>query len=255
LYWFLVASEQSHSRAFDAVLTVVLGEPFVRRSDRLFDIVQALRGKIQPTTAAALAQQLGVTPRTIYRDIATLQARRIPIEGEPGVGYLLRKGFDLPPLTFTVEEVEAIALGADLLHRIRDAKLQEAAESVLNKVQHTVTKELYSYLAAPQVFWPESDMAPTAGIELLDVRNAIRTCRKISISYIDDRKRRSRRTIWPIATVYHADATLIVAWCELHGGYRNFRVDRIVQSEMLEDRFAADSSSMILEWMANRSQE
>ena len=118
----------------------------VRRADRLFDIIQALRGKTQPTTAASLAQKLEVTTRTIYRDIATLQARRIPIEGEPGVGYLLRKGFDLPPLMFTLEEIEAITVGANLVHRIRDAKLKEAAESVLNKLQHTVPKELRSYL-------------------------------------------------------------------------------------------------------------
>ncbi|NTE89607.1 helix-turn-helix transcriptional regulator [Agrobacterium rubi] len=227
----------------------------MRRADRLFDIIQALRGTTQPTTAAALAQKLEVTPRTIYRDIATLQARRIPIEGEPGLGYFLRKGFDLPPLMFTMEEIEAITVGANLVQRIRDPKLQEAAESVLNKLQHTVPKELRSYLACPRFYVSEGDAVRPEGIELLDVRNAIRTCRKISISYIDDQQRRSQRTIWPVATVYYVDVTLIAAWCELRGDYRHFRADRILQSKVLDDRFAADSSAMMAEWMATRSQK
>jgi len=106
----------------------------MRRSDRLFDIIQRLRTAKGPTTAARLAAELEVTPRTIYRDIATLQARRVPIDGEAGVGYILRKGFDLPPLMFTIDEVEAIAVGARMVGRLRDPKLQEAAESVLAKV-------------------------------------------------------------------------------------------------------------------------
>ncbi|CAN7418430.1 YafY family protein [Rhizobium sp. LjRoot98] len=225
----------------------------MRRADRLFDIIQALRGKTQPTTASAPAQKLEVTTRTVYRDIATLQARRIPIEGEPGLGYFLRKGFDLPPLMFTMEEVEAITVGANLVHRIRDPKLQEAAESVLNKLQHTVPKELRSYLASPRFYVSEGDTVRPDGIELLAVRNAIRTCRKINITYIDEQQRRSRRTIWPIATVYYVDVTLIAAWCELREDYRHFRADRIAMSEVLEERFATDSSAMMAEWMAKRS--
>src|SRR4051812_28963591 len=103
----------------------------MRRSDRLFDIIQRLRTTSQPTTAAALAAELEATPRTVYRDIATLQARRVPIEGAAGVGYVLRKGFDLPPLMFTMDEVEAIAVGARLVRRLKDLKLQQAADTVL----------------------------------------------------------------------------------------------------------------------------
>ena len=101
----------------------------MRRSDRLFDIIQRLRTATKPVTAAMLAAELEVTPRTVYRDIATLQARRVPIEGAPGIGYVLRSGFDLPPLMFTIDEVEAIAVGARLVHRLRDPKLQEAAQA------------------------------------------------------------------------------------------------------------------------------
>ncbi|CAN7371654.1 helix-turn-helix transcriptional regulator [Pararhizobium sp. LjRoot238] len=225
----------------------------MRRADRLFDIIQALRGQSQPTTAAVLAKRLEVTTRTIYRDVATLQARRIPIEGEPGVGYVLRKGFDLPPLMFTTEEVEAITVGARLVSRIRDPKLQEAAESVLSKLLQTVPKELRSQLTSPRFYVSEGDTVRPEGIELLDVRNAIRSCRKIRITYLDEQKKRTRRTIWPVATVYYVDVTLIAAWCELRRAYRHFRVDRIQKAEILDETFTADSSGMMVEWMATRA--
>jgi len=227
----------------------------LRRADRLFDIIQALRGKAQPTTAAALAERLEVTTRTIYRDIATLQARRIPIEGAPGLGYLLRKGFDLPPLMFTVEEIEAITVGAHLVHRIRDPKLRDAAESVLSKLQHTVPRELRAYLASPRFFVSDGDAVRPEGIELLDVREAIRACRKIQITYLDEQGRRSHRTIWPIATVYYVDVTLIAAWCELREDYRHFRVDRIQKSEILVEQFASDSNRLMAEWMSKRASQ
>src|SRR5580693_9631806 len=106
----------------------------VRRADRLFDIIQCLRTARGPLTAATIAERLEVTVRTVYRDIATLQARRVPIEGAAGIGYVLRRGFDLPPLMFTTEEVDAIAVGAQLVRRLRDPALQDAAASVLSKI-------------------------------------------------------------------------------------------------------------------------
>src|SRR3979490_853886 len=104
------------------------------RADRLFDVIQVLRAAKQPVTAAQLAAELEVTVRTIYRDVATLQARRVPIEGAPGLGYVLRKGFDLPPLMFTVDEIEAVTVGARMVQRLRDPELQAAARRVLDKV-------------------------------------------------------------------------------------------------------------------------
>lgn len=222
----------------------------MRRADRLFDIIQALRGTSRPTTAAMLARQLEVTTRTIYRDVATLQARRIPIEGEPGVGYMLRRGFDLPPLMFTTEEVEAIAVGAHLVHRIRDPKLQEAAESVLRKLQHTVPQELRAQLASPRFYVSEGSAVRPEGVELLRVREAIRACLKMRITYLDQQGRRTRRTICPIATVYYVDVTVIAAWCELRGGFRQLRADRIQRSKTLAATFASDSRRLIEEWRA-----
>src|SRR6266481_3806483 len=118
----------------------------MRRADRLFDIIQVLRGAKQPVTAAALAEELEVTVRTVYRDIATLQARRVPIEGAPGLGYVLRKGFDLPPLMFTVDEIEAVTVGARLVHRLRDSELQQAAKRVLDKVTVVLPQSLRGHV-------------------------------------------------------------------------------------------------------------
>src|SRR6267142_7090274 len=118
----------------------------MRRADRLFDVIQVLRTAKQPVTAAALADDLEVTVRTVYRDVATLQARRVPIEGAPGLGYVMRRGFELPPLMFTTEEIDAIAVGVRLLRRLRDRKLQEAAESVLGKLSAVVPQPLQSQL-------------------------------------------------------------------------------------------------------------
>src|SRR6201990_606493 len=122
------------------------------RSDRLFDIIQALRSRRKPMTAAALAEALEVTPRTVYRDIATLQARRVPIEGAAGVGYVLRKSFDLPPLNFTIDEIEAISVGERMVNRLKDLALQQAAQSVLAKVTVAVPERLRGHVADAPIY-------------------------------------------------------------------------------------------------------
>src|SRR5689334_15909363 len=124
----------------------------MRRADRLFDIIQTLRTAGRPLTAAALAEKLEVTVRTVYRDIAALQASRVPVEGAPGLGYVLRRGFDLPPLMFTAEEADAIAIGVRLLRRLRDAKLQQAAESVLAKLSIVLPEPLQPLLVAAPIY-------------------------------------------------------------------------------------------------------
>src|SRR5712671_7934194 len=122
------------------------------RADRLFDVIQVLRSAKKPVTAAALADQLEVTVRTIYRDVAALQASRVPIEGAPGIGYVLRRGFDLPPLMFTSDEIDAIAVGARHVRRLRDPKLQHAADSVLAKVSAVVPEMLRPLIAEPPFY-------------------------------------------------------------------------------------------------------
>jgi predicted DNA-binding transcriptional regulator YafY len=224
----------------------------MRRADRLFDIIQSLRTTARPMTAAALADKLEVTARTIYRDIAALQASRVPIEGAPGLGYVLRRGFDLPPLMFTADEADAIAIGVRLLRRLRDPNLQKAAESVLSKLAAVVPDPLQPLLVAPPVFVSEGSAPPVNGIDLAELRSAIHETRKLAIDYADDAGRQTRRTIWPLAMAYYVDATLIGAWCELRNDFRHFRVDRILNSQVLADRFPADNGKLMAEWLALR---
>lgn len=221
----------------------------MRRADRLFDIIQRLRSARGPLTAAAIAEQLEVTVRTVYRDIAALQARRVPIEGAAGIGYVLRRGFDLPPLMFTTEEVDAIVTGVRLLRRLRDPKLQEAADSVLAKVGTVLPEQLRALLEAPM--YVSSGSTPSAkGVDLAEVRSAIHASRKLRIAYLDAQDRRTQRTIWPIAMAYYIDVTLIAAWCELRNDFRHFRVDRITRSTPLQERFEADHAKLLAAWQA-----
>lgn len=223
----------------------------MRRSDRLFDIIQILRSSQRPLTAAALAAGLEVTVRTVYRDVATLQARRVPIEGAPGIGYVLRRGFNLPPLMFTTEELDAIAVGARLVRRLRDRKLQQAADSVLSKVMTVLPDGLREPLASPAFYVSDGD-APAPTVDQSALRAAIRESRKMRITYLDEKGRRTERTIWPIAMAYYVDVTLIGAWCELRADYRHFRIDRIAASSVLDESFPADNGRLMAEWMALR---
>jgi predicted DNA-binding transcriptional regulator YafY len=222
----------------------------VRRADRLFDIIQILRTARRPVTAAALAETLEVTPRTVYRDIATLQARRVPIEGAAGIGYVLRKGFDLPPLMFTIDEVEAIAVGARLVRRLKDPDLQAAADAVLAKVTVVVPERLRQHIADTPVYVSPGMAAEAEGADLAGIRAAIRDSAKLYISYADGHGRRTNRVIWPIAMAYYVDVTLVGAWCELRGDYRNFRVERIQSSKVLRERFDQQGGRLFREWSA-----
>jgi predicted DNA-binding transcriptional regulator YafY len=222
----------------------------MRRADRLFDVIQALRTAKSPVTAAQLADWLEVTVRTIYRDIAVLQARRIPIEGAPGIGYVLRRGFELPPVMFSPDELDAIAIGVRMVRRLRDPALDIAAASVLSKITTIVPDELKPGLSDPAIFISAGSAARPRGISLADVRLAIRENRKIRITYRDAMERRTRRTIWPIAVAYYVDVTVIVAWCELRADCRHFRVERVVSSAVLDEQFSVDEGYFSEEFRA-----
>jgi predicted DNA-binding transcriptional regulator YafY len=227
----------------------------MRRADRLFDIIQVLRTATRPITATALAAELEVTPRTVYRDIATLQARRVPIEGAAGLGYVLRRGFDLPPLMFTSEEIEAIVVGMRLLRRTGDVGLQDAAVGVLSKIEVVLPAALRSHLAAPTAF-VSGHGAPTSEVaDLSLVRSAIRDERKLRIDYVDQHGQQSSRTIWPFSVAYYVEATLINAWCELRDDFRHFRADRVRALTMLDEGFPVPGRSLMAGWLERFSRD
>lgn len=220
----------------------------MRRADRLFDIIQVLRLARTPLTAATIATELEVAARTVYRDIATLQARRVPIEGAAGIGYVLRRGYELPPLMFTEEEVEAIAVAVRLLPRIGDPGLVMAARNVLTKLAAVMPDALRQRLAVPFHVSLRGAPAPS-GVDLSAIRAGIREARKISIEYVDGNGAASQRTIRPVAMEYYVDATLICAWCELRDDYRHFRADRIRSAQLLTADFRTQAPTLLAGWV------
>ena len=175
---------------------------------------------------------------------------RVPIEGEAGIGYVMRRGFDLPPLMFTADELEAIAVGARLVSRTGDLGLQEAADSVLSKVITVLPETLRSQLAQAPIFVSTTGAPVPERVDLSAIRHAIRDERKLAIAYTDEKGADTKRTIWPIAVAYYMQATLIGAWCELRQGYRHFRADRITALTVLDARYPADNGRLMAEWLA-----
>jgi predicted DNA-binding transcriptional regulator YafY len=217
----------------------------MRRAERLFDIIQLLRGEGRPIPAARLAERLEVSVRTIYRDVMHMQGSGVPIEGAAGLGYVLRDGFDLPPLMFTAEEFQTIAVALDLVRRTGDRGLQEAADRVRGKiaaVSRVARRDVPFYVSAQGAHVP-------AIVCMSEVRDAIRAARKLRIDYRDQEGQESRRIIWPLAVAYFAEATLIGAWCELRGDYRHFRTDRVRDIAILNDVYPA-APSLLAGWRA-----
>ena len=224
----------------------------MRRADRLFEILQHLRRQGAPVTAETLAEDLEVSSRTIYRDMAALMAQGLPIEGEAGIGYVLRPGFDLPPLMFTPDEIEAIVLGAQLIRRTGDTGLDRAARDAVAKVEAVLPEGLRERLARTALYAPSfgaSALADGGAIDLADVRRAIREARKLRIGYRDESGNDTDRIILPIAISFFTHVSLICAWCELRGDYRHFRTDRVVRLETLDTRFAGRSRALLAGWL------
>ena len=224
------------------------GSEPVSRSDRMFEIIQLLRRAAKPVTAQALAEALEVVPRTVYRDIAALQAMRVPIEGEAGIGYVMRRGFDLPPLMFTAEEVEAIVVGLSLLRRTGDLGLQTAASRVTAKIAEVLPEEDALNLDDPPLYVSRAGPLPPERVDLRLIRRAIREEAKLWIAYEDAEARRTERTVKPLAILYYIEVVVLTGWCELRQGFRHFRADRIADCRITGDRFAGKGDELRRLW-------
>ena len=221
----------------------------MRKASRLFEIIQILRLAKRTVTAADIAERLEVTVRSVYRDIAALQAMRVPIEGERGIGYILRPGFDLPPLMFSIEEMEAIVLSLALLERTGDDELKQAAKRVSAKIAGAVPPPLRQTIDANALHaWGFA--APSASAtDLALVRRAIRDEEKLDLAYRDKLGRATERIIRPIALIYYAETANIVAWCELRQAIRNFRSDRIESCEATGRSFKGEGDALRQMWV------
>lgn len=218
------------------------------RSNRMFEIIQLLRSAERPLTSRELATTLEVAQRTIYRDIASLQAMRVPIEGEAGIGYVMRAGYDLPPLMFTSEEVEAIIVGLALLRRTGDIGLLAASNSVSMKIADVLAGESDHDLGSDHFYVSAWGATPPGQVDLTAVRQAIREETKLRITYSDAQENITKRTIKPLAILYYLEVVVLSAWCELRVDFRHFRLDRIQSCETLTDRFIGEGKALRVTW-------
>jgi predicted DNA-binding transcriptional regulator YafY len=220
------------------------------RAQRLLDLIQILRQHRRAVAGAVLAEDLGVSLRTVYRDIETLKAQGAHIEGEAGLGYVLRPGFMLPPLMFSEEEIEALVLGSRWVSDRADGLLGKAAHDVLAKIGAVLPDDLKAGMeASGLLIGPGEPIAARDG-ELAAIRQAIRAEHKIQVAYADETGNATERTIWPIALAFYDRVRVLVAWCELRAGYRHFRIDRIASLECNAERYPGRRARLLKEWHA-----
>ncbi len=218
------------------------------RAERLLDLIQILRRHRRPVSGRSLAEELGISLRTLYRDIATLQGQGARIDGEPGVGYVLRPGFLLPPLMFSEEEIEALVLGSRWVAERGDHRLGSAARNALAKIAAVLPADLRDDLDGSALLVGPGEPIAAGDADLATIRQAIRTERKLAIAYRDGAASESRRTIWPFALGFFDKARVVVAWCEMRQAIRHFRTDRILAITPTEDRYPRRRQALLKEW-------
>jgi predicted DNA-binding transcriptional regulator YafY len=227
----------------------------MRRADRLFQIIQILRRSTRPVTAAALAQELEVSKRTVYRDMADLIGQRVPIDGEAGLGYLLEPGYDMPPLMLTPDEIEAVVLGAQLVAKLPDPVLANSARDVVAKIASAVPDRLRPFIAEPSVAAKPAGSASETSIDARPFRSAIRQGVKLRLRYRAETGEETERIVWPVILGYAEAHCLLVAWCELRQAFRHFRLDRILEAKNLDEAFGMRRSDLRRRWERWRQAE
>jgi len=220
----------------------------VSRSERLLDLLQTLRRHRQPVSGRNLAEELGISIRTLYRDIATLQAQGAAIEGEPGLGYVLRPGFMLPPLMFSEDEIEALVLGSRWVADRADDRLGMAARNALAKIAAVLPADLRDDLEASTLLVGPGEPLTADLVDLAVIRKAIRSERKLGITYQDAKAAISERVVWPFALGFFDRVRVVVAWCEVRQGFRHFRTDRMSRLAPTDIRYPRRRQSLLKEW-------
>ena len=219
------------------------------RAERLLQLMQCLRCHRLPVSGAALAAELGISLRTLYRDIASLQAQGARIDGEAGVGYVLRPGFLLPPLMFSEEEIEALVLGSRWVAERTDSRLADAARNALARIAAVLPADLRQQLDTGALLVGPADAAPVPDSETLaTLRRAIRLERKLDFRYIDLMGRKSQRCVWPFALGFFDRARVLAAWCETRQEFRHFRADRIAALTVSEERYPRRRQALLKDW-------
>ena len=224
------------------------GDTALRRADRLFEIIQLLRRK-STVTARELSENLEVSERTIYRDIRDLAASGVPIEGEAGVGYVLKSGFDLPPLMFKESEIEALVLGARIVESWADAELADSATDAIAKIEAVIPERLRGYMANTALLAPNSHHMEPIGFDLAQLRRALRNQCKVRFRYTDVLRQVSERSVRPLSLAYFGPVWLLAAWCELREDIWTFRLECIAEFAVLEEGFKAERGKSLHDFL------
>jgi predicted DNA-binding transcriptional regulator YafY len=236
----------SHEAA-DSILSAGVSIP-MRRADRLFQIIQILRRSTRPVTAAGLAEELEVSTRTVYRDVADLIGQRVPIEGEAGLGYLIASDYDMPPLMLTPDEIEAVMLGAQWVAGRSDKGLSNAARDVMAKIAAVVPERLRPFIVEPSVGVKPTLAEPAESVDPSRLRLAIREGRKLRLRYRSEAGEETERTVWPVILGYAETTRMLVAWCELRQDFRHFRTDRLIEAVTLDESIGLRRGELRRRW-------
>ena len=220
----------------------------MRRADRLFEIVQILRGR-RLTTARYLAERLAVSERTVYRDVQDLSLSGVPVLGEAGIGYTLRKGFDVPPLMFDYEEVEALLIGARMAGAYGSKQLARSAERAMEKIAAVLPDNRRAALETTQVFVPDFHLDRQVAERFELLRQAIRARQFVHIDYVTEDKRESQRELRPVALHFWGERWTLAAWCELRQAFRMFRLDRMRELAPLDRQFRDEAGKTIADFL------
>jgi predicted DNA-binding transcriptional regulator YafY len=220
----------------------------MRRAERFLQLLQILRRHRAPVTGEVIAEELQVSLRTVYRDISSLIGERVPIRGEAGVGYVLEDGFDMPPLMFTVDELEAVMLGLRWVARRGDGQLSRAAKDAVAKIGAVLPNELKPFLFDASLIVPPRSWIATDAVDVAGLREAIRKSRKVQIRYHNEAGEVTKRVIWPLGVAYFEATRNVIAWCELREGFRYFRTDRIEEIAYLDQRYPGRRKALLKSW-------
>ncbi len=222
----------------------------MRRADRLFQIVLLLgRGRV--LTAHTIAERLEVSDRTIYRDVQDLQLSGVPIEGEAGVGYVLRSGYQVPPMMFDEEELQALVFGADVAKSYGDANMAQAADRILAKIDAVLPQRLRPQLESHRVVVPDFRISEEVTETLGEARSAINNQLRLFLDYRNAEEESSERIIWPLTVAYWGRTWTLGAWCELRQDFRNFRLDRINSLKTLSSTFPDEPGKRLEDYFAS----
>ena len=221
----------------------------MRRADRLFRIVEYMKARRQAVTAEALARELEVSLRTVYRDMADLEASGVPIVGETGVGYILDRKYTLRPLVFSVEELDALALGAQMVNSWGDRDIARAARSAIDKITAVLPETLRQEILQTALFSPPSEAKIPITVDCSAIRRAIRTRNKIRFEYLSLEEQRTHRTVRPLCLAFFGPVWLLSAWCETRRDFRSFRLDRIRRLGILDEPFADEPGKRLADFL------